>query len=362
MPWNGSGQFNRTTGVSTGATVWDDAKVAARNVRADDHDTHDEDIATGLENTVARDGQNAASADLPMGGFKHTNVDDATTRNQYAAVGQVQDDSFNFIPAASVAGTADAITLSPSPAITAYAAGQRFSFVAEGTNTTATTVDISGLGAKAIQKHGAALVAGDITTSDLIVIIYDGTQFQIAVPAAARPLTIGKHTIWIPAGAMRPTVSNGCAALTDVETTAARPDMQVLDFDATADEHAQFQIGFPKSWNEGTITFQVYWTVAAAVTTGVAWGLQGVAVSDDGTIDVAYGTAVVVTDDALNAAEDLMVSAESAAVTIAGTPAVGDVSFFRIFRDVSDANDDMTQDARLIGVQVFYTLDAGDDT
>ena len=172
----------------------------------------------------------------------------------------------------------------------------------------------------------------------------------------------GTHTIWVPAAAMRPTVSNGCAVITDVETTAGRPDMQVLDFDASADEHAQFQVSFPKSWNEGTVTFAVYWTTTATDTDGVAWGLQGVAVSDNDTIDVAYGTGVVVTDDALSAAEDLMVTATSGAVTIAGSPAVGDICYFRIYRDVSDGNDDMTEDARLIGCKIFYTINAKDDS
>lgn len=172
----------------------------------------------------------------------------------------------------------------------------------------------------------------------------------------------GKKTLFVPASAMRPTVSNGCSFLTDVETTAGRPDMQVLDFVSSADRHAQFQIAFPKSWNEGTVTFQVYWTTTATDTNGVAWGLQGVAVSNDDTIDVAYGTAVVVTDDNISAAEDMLVTSESSAVTIAGTPAVGDMCFFRVFRDVSDGNDDMTEDARLIGVQLFFTTNAGNDT
>jgi len=171
----------------------------------------------------------------------------------------------------------------------------------------------------------------------------------------------GKETIFIPAGAIRPTISNGCAGLVDVETTAGRPDMQVLDFDASADEAAQFQIAFPKSWNEGTITFQVFWTTAATDTDGVAWGLQGVAASNNDTIDIAYGTAVVVTDDALSAAEDLCVTAESGAVTIAGSPATADMCFFRIFRDIDDGNDDMTEDARLIGVKLFFTTDAAND-
>jgi hypothetical protein len=175
-------------------------------------------------------------------------------------------------------------------------------------------------------------------------------------------LSGGKHSLWIPASAMRPTVSNGCSDITDVETTAGRPDMQVLDFDDGSDEHAQFNMVFPKSWNEGTITYRVFWTSTATDTDGVAWGLMAVAVSNDDTIDVAFGTPIVVTDDNISAAEDVLVTAESAALTIAGTPAEGDLVFFDVFRDVSDANDDMTEDARLLGIQLFITTDDGEDT
>ena len=168
---------------------------------------------------------------------------------------------------------------------------------------------------------------------------------------------IGKQSMWVPAAAMYPTASAGCAAIAAVETTAGRPDMYVLDFDASSDENAQFSIAMPSYWNEGTITYQVYWTTAATDTDGVAWSLSGVACSDNDTIDVAFGTAVVVTDDALGAAEDLCVTAESGAVTIAGSPAAGDLAYFNIERDVSDGNDDMAEDARLIGIKIFYTID-----
>jgi len=171
----------------------------------------------------------------------------------------------------------------------------------------------------------------------------------------------GKQTIWVPANSMTPTASNPCADITAVETTADRPDMYVLDFDASSDEHAQFTVAFPKSWNLGTVTYQAFWTSTATDTDGVTWGLQGVAVSNDGTIDVAYGTAITVDDDNISAAEDLLVTAESTAVTIAGTPADDDVCFFRVFRDISAANDDMTEDARLLGVKLFYTTDALND-
>ena len=172
--------------------------------------------------------------------------------------------------------------------------------------------------------------------------------------------TVGLQTIWIPAAAMSPTASNPCADIASVETTSGRPDMRVLDFDDGSDEHAQFQIAFPKSWNEGTITFQIYWCSTAADTDGVSWGLQGVSVPDNSTIDVAYGTAIVVDDVNQGAAEEMLVSPTSSAVTIAGA-AVDTVTFFRIFRDVSDANDTAAEDARLIGVKLFFTTDAEND-
>ena len=79
----------------------------------------------------------------------------------------------------SVAGT-DTITASAPAAITAYAAGQRFSFVASATNTSAVTLNINGIGAKSVTKDGAtALAAGDIASGAVCVVVYDGTQFQL---------------------------------------------------------------------------------------------------------------------------------------------------------------------------------------
>ena len=169
--------------------------------------------------------------------------------------------------------------------------------------------------------------------------------------------TVGKESIWVPSNAMTPTTTNG-AERASVETTATRPDMQVLDFDKDADEYAQFSIAFPKSWNLGTVTFQAFWSGIAA-TTDVDWGVQAVAMNDNQTIDVAFGTAVVVTDNAQGAVEELLVSAESGAITIAGTPADNDLTYFQIYRDVS--GDAMAGDARLHGVKIFYTTDAAND-
>jgi len=83
----------------------------------------------------------------------------------------------------TVGGTGDAITLTNSPAITAYATGQTFCFKAGSANTTATQVNVDGKGLKDVKKMNkgalAALVANDIISGGIYDILYDGTQFQI---------------------------------------------------------------------------------------------------------------------------------------------------------------------------------------
>lgn len=189
-----------------------------------------------------------------------------------------------------------------------------------------------------------------------------GTGASDAATALANLGAMGQglHTIWVPAGAMVASATSG-AASASVEAATNDVNYKVFDFDASADEHVCFAIMMPKGWNEGTITFQVTWTTTGAVTTGVAWGLQAVAVSDNETIDASWGTPVVVTDDAQSAAGEAYVTSVSSAVTVGGSPADGDIVFFRLFRDVSDANDDMTQDARLLGVKIHYTTNAATD-
>lgn len=173
-------------------------------------------------------------------------------------------------------------------------------------------------------------------------------------------LKSGKQTMWIPAAAMYPNTTAGCSALTQVELTNG-PELKCLDFDDGATESAQFTVAFPKSWNEGTVTFKAYWCSTATDTDGVSWGLRACGMNDNETINLAFGTQIVVDDANQGAANELMVTAESSAITIAGTPAAEDLTFFQISRIHDDSNDTAAEDARLLGIKLYYTTDAGND-
>lgn len=169
----------------------------------------------------------------------------------------------------------------------------------------------------------------------------------------------GRHMLPIVAAAMQSATTNG-AAPGAVETTTNKLLYRTLDFDSATQEFAGFVLPMPKGWDEAsTITFRARWT-AASSSGGVAWALQAVALSDDDALDVAYGTEQVVTDT-LIATGDNHITGESAAITIAGSPAEGDLVAFRVKRVPANASDTLGADARLIALDIFLTLATAND-
>jgi hypothetical protein len=85
----------------------------------------------------------------------------------------------NYVYAADSVGT-DSYAITVTPAPTAYATGQRFIFKAGTVNTGAATLNVNALGAKSIVKSfNVALDNGDIKASQIVEVVYDGTNFQM---------------------------------------------------------------------------------------------------------------------------------------------------------------------------------------
>jgi hypothetical protein len=78
MAWNGAGSFSRTNGTHTGTTVWQQDAAADVDIEADRHDTHDQDLAAGINAALAKNGENAMTGDLNMGSQDITNAGSAT--------------------------------------------------------------------------------------------------------------------------------------------------------------------------------------------------------------------------------------------------------------------------------------------
>lgn len=210
--------------------------------------------------------------------------------------------------------------------------------------------------AAALVSEGVAAAnlaaAGDASASAAAALASKNAAEAAAAQAAS---IMGAQSVWIPAGAMMPRLTNG-PSIGAVETATNKVMLQTLDFDQATAEFAQFTIAMPKSWNAGTVTFKALFSHASG-TGNVIFSLAGVSFASDDAMDAAFGTAVAHGATTVGTANDIYISATSGAVTIAGAGKSEYVTF-QVARDVSDT---LNADARLHGIQLFYTTDAMND-
>jgi len=189
----------------------------------------------------------------------------------------------------------------------------------------------------------------------------------IAMTDTARAITadglgdlLQYQNIYIDAGAMLTGTTNGAESGSS-EFTTNDWDLDYFAFDGATEEFVNFKFAMPENWDRGTIKVKFYWAPgdsACSAADTVEWQIAGQAISDDDAIDVALGDAGEVISDTVLAGKDadLHVSGPTPAVTIGGTPALGDLVLFKVSRNVS-GTDDMTEDAWLFGCWIQYKVD-----
>ena len=183
-------------------------------------------------------------------------------------------------------------------------------------------------------------LTGDITTS----------EGAVATTLSSTLSVIGTQQQWIPAGAWGTVTTNG-AEFAELELATNDIMLQTFDFDTTTSEKIQFWWHPPSNWNAGTITFQAYWTAASGSGTAI-FSLAGQSLADSDAIDQALGTAQTSTDTLITA-NDMHISPESSAITIADATKNEPV-ILQVSRDISDT---LGVDAKLVGIKIIYTID-----
>ena len=170
MAFNGSGVFNRIYN-------WVNDKANGYKITASRMDGEFDGMATGLSNCITKDGQTTLTANIPFSTYKLTGLGSGTARTDAINVGQVQDNQFLYLGTTS--GSADAYTLTPAPAITAYTATQQFTAKISATNLTTTPyLQVSAIANPAstavIKKLSATKTEIAVEASDLLINgIYD---------------------------------------------------------------------------------------------------------------------------------------------------------------------------------------------
>lgn len=183
---------------------------------------------------------------------------------------------------------------------------------------------------------------------EVVAFYLDGTANFLQV------LGFGKRSEVFFAKDLLPRTTAGSAALAAVELATNKVMVQSLDFDQITAEFAQFTWWPERAWDRGTVTAIFSWTAAAGAG-DVIWTIAGLARTNDDPLDTAFGTAVSVTDTLLTT-NDEHHTAETGAVTIAGTPIEDDRIIFQVSRDAAAGGDTLTADAKLLAVKLIYTV------
>ena len=169
VSFNGSGTFSLASGnpVVTGTTI---SSTWCNNTLSD--------IASnGLTNCLTKDGQTTPSANIPLGGYKITNLGNGTATTDAAAFGQIQSGSSNVVTGVSGVTTITG-SLSPSPG--AYAEGLKVSATMLGANGAGATLNLNSIGAAPIYWNLAAVRASLWSTANAIDLVYMATSMSTA--------------------------------------------------------------------------------------------------------------------------------------------------------------------------------------
>lgn len=169
MPRNGSGGYALPTGINPVITQTLITSTWANTTLAD--------VALALTNSLAKDGQTIPTANLPMGGFRHTGVGAPALRDNYATLGYVQDGSHYRLT--SVAGN-NAISAVLPGGQTVLSNGMIVQLQPVATSTGPVTLNINGIGGvQIVSAVGNQLGSGDIVLGRAYMLMYNGTAFEI---------------------------------------------------------------------------------------------------------------------------------------------------------------------------------------
>jgi len=199
MPWSG-GTYTKG---NAGTGGWTGDAGLGIGIEAGRHDTQDNDFANGINNALAKDGQNTPTANLSMGGYKHTGVGNASAADQYMALGQLLDAS----KAVQTSGTAPNYTVTLSPAPTTYFDGMIVAVKCHSTFTggSQATINVNGLGAKNIRiriNDGSGsrnVYPYEMLANVGYLLQYDGAQFYLLNPQGGFALDTANKA-WVTGG------------------------------------------------------------------------------------------------------------------------------------------------------------------
>lgn len=156
----------------------------------------------------------------------------------------------------------------------------------------------------------------------------------------------------------RPKKTNGCGDQESIEMTTNKNVYDYIPFDPSTVEKAYANVMMPSDYNGGELRFKYYWLHPSASSFEVIFGLSGVFLGNNVSLDIALPTPIYVLD-AGGTALKLYKSSASASLSLGGSFEQEAMVQFQIERKATDAQDTLNVDAYLLGVKIYYPVSGG---
>jgi hypothetical protein len=156
--------------------------------------------------------------------------------------------------------------------------------------------------------------------------------------------------IYIDAAAMLTGISG--ATPTGVSILNSGIAYDCYSFDSATTGFTQFKF-MVDDYDLGAMKAKFHWTAPGTSTGSVVWGIQSQGISDTELLNFGFAGGGEVTDT-FSTGTGFFTSA-AATFTPSGVLATGDLLFFRVYRSVANASDDLGANAYLLGVSIQYT-------
>jgi len=229
MPFNPDGSFSR---ILHGHDTWATDAAAGTKILSSRHDQNDNDLADGLSNCITKTGNTQPTANIPMAGFKITNLGTPTAPSDAATKGYVDNSpgwtAARYISGADLQGRLNFTSLSGVNGITWSNADMSWFGKAATANQTSNRLVVnSSIDGTSVQP-GTDLVSidetGNVNLSSGVLsnnLSYDGTNWRTPVAGSGSLLSLSGGGITLQA--------NDTATTTAYQTATLRSHSAFVD-------------------------------------------------------------------------------------------------------------------------------------
>jgi hypothetical protein len=187
-----------------------------------------------------------------------------------------------------------------------------------------------------------------------------GSTYPITASWALNaPSSMGStyNNIYVDVGACKiPSTSTAAAVSYDTGSANTSLNSDIIWFDSTVSESAQFKMIMDDSWNRGTVKAKIAWMTLSTGSQDVTWQVKIASIADSASfsasVNTAYGPMQQVVDT--NTGKEFYnLTAATPAITVGGTINSSSMTFWNIMRITSSVNN-LVADAGLMGVWIQY--------